>query len=327
MSHFFVLVIGPNVDAQLQPYHEYECTDIRDEYVVDVDVTDKALEEFNKRKAVVRLSDGTVKSRWDEMFYTIAPKYRLGNKQFGLPTGAVELEMSADEARQHGIGYASLEAVAADFFGGFIRDGRCYHTTNPNKKWDWWVIGGRWTGTLLLKSKALGVVGRPGLMTEPAAPGYADQAKAGDIDWQQMRNDKEVKARKLWRMTREITGGLSWESWDDTKLRYPEIETARREYGDQPALVALKASGNSEYSWNIDDNLALDEDTYIQRERDSACSFYAFVRDSVWTERGRIGWFGVSFDEVSRVQWDSMFNQMLDSLDPDTLVTVVDCHI
>ena len=37
MSHFSVMVIGGNVEEQLQPYHEFECTGINDQYVVDVD--------------------------------------------------------------------------------------------------------------------------------------------------------------------------------------------------------------------------------------------------------------------------------------------------
>lgn len=35
MSHFTVLVIGPNYEEQLAPYHEFECTGCDDEYVQD----------------------------------------------------------------------------------------------------------------------------------------------------------------------------------------------------------------------------------------------------------------------------------------------------
>lgn len=45
MSHFSVLVVGDNVEKQLQPYHQYECTGIDDEYVVWVDITDEAKKE------------------------------------------------------------------------------------------------------------------------------------------------------------------------------------------------------------------------------------------------------------------------------------------
>jgi hypothetical protein len=325
------LVIGPDVDAQLQPYHEYECTGIDDEYVVDVDVTDRMIEKFAKPQRVVRLADGRVISRWDNALYTAVARdefnRRIGQKEFALPDGAVELEMPAEDARKHGVGYDTMAACVKEYFGGFERDGRFYHRTNPNKRWDWWVIGGRWTGKLLLKAKARGIVGRAGLMTDPAPVGYCDQALKGDIDFARMRDDAEVKARILWTHTRRLTGGAAWESWDDTRLRYPNIEDARREYHAQPAVELLKASKLREYAWQIDDDLALDMDIFMQRARDKACSFFAFVRDAQWTERGRAGWFGCISDEISDVQWHSMFNRMLDALPDDALLTVVDCHI
>ena len=36
MSHFAVLVIGPDPERQLAPYHEFECTGMDDEYVDNV---------------------------------------------------------------------------------------------------------------------------------------------------------------------------------------------------------------------------------------------------------------------------------------------------
>ena len=53
MSHFTVLVITPDnnpgtLEAALQPFHEYECTGIEDQYVVDVDVTDEVEKAWDK---------------------------------------------------------------------------------------------------------------------------------------------------------------------------------------------------------------------------------------------------------------------------------------
>lgn len=46
MTHFSVLVIGNNPEEQLAPHHEFECTGINDQYVVDVDVTDDYRERY-----------------------------------------------------------------------------------------------------------------------------------------------------------------------------------------------------------------------------------------------------------------------------------------
>ena len=42
MSHFVVLVVGPDPEAQLQPYHEFECTGTIDQYVQSVDILEEA---------------------------------------------------------------------------------------------------------------------------------------------------------------------------------------------------------------------------------------------------------------------------------------------
>ncbi len=342
MSHFTVLVIGDDVTDQLAPFHEYESTGRQDEFVIEVDVTDEVVAHFNEARDLVRLADGTYLSRYSAALYTGEPKHRHGDKTFVLPPGAEErADVPAEEARSHGIGPLTLDDAARDYYGEnvVIRDGAYFKLTNPQAKWDWWQVGGRWTGSLKLKPGRPGVVGKPGLGADPCPPGYADSARKGDVDFDQLRNDAEVKARALWNDTRRITGGLGWDSWDDTLTRYcgPEddqgerdrshLETAQREYRDQPGVALLKASGLSVYSWEIDDDLALDCEVYVKRRRDLACVQHAFIRDKTWVEQGEMGWFGVSHDDVSASQWAKRFNEMLDGLPDDTLLTVVDCHI
>lgn len=48
MSHFSVMVIGPNVEAQLAPYHEFECTGKSDQYVQNVDETAEVLAGYRR---------------------------------------------------------------------------------------------------------------------------------------------------------------------------------------------------------------------------------------------------------------------------------------
>ena len=61
----------------------------------------------------------------------------------------------------------------------------CGYLCNPNAKWDWWELGGRWSDTLKLKP------GRKGNRAdrtwpdtkEPRKRGYCDQAQLKDIDF------------------------------------------------------------------------------------------------------------------------------------------------
>ena len=70
MSHFTVLVIGPNVPEQLAPYHEFECTGRNDQYVQDIDKTAEEHANFLEAKErKVRLADGTIVDPYDPICY------------------------------------------------------------------------------------------------------------------------------------------------------------------------------------------------------------------------------------------------------------------
>ena len=58
---------------------------------------------------------------------------------------------------------------------------------NPDGLYDWYVLGGRWTGYWPAKA---GVVGGPGLMTPEAKTGWFDQVLYGDIDFSLMSNKR-----------------------------------------------------------------------------------------------------------------------------------------
>ena len=51
------------------------------------------------------------------------------------------------------------------------------------EKWDWYVMGGRWSGWLPLKPGCAGVLGEPGVMDNAPVAGGADQASKRDIDF------------------------------------------------------------------------------------------------------------------------------------------------
>jgi len=144
MSHFTVAVItaeqptADHLEGILQPWHEYECTGVDDEYVIDIDVTDELQADFAKH------------AKEGQSFEDFVPYW------------------TSAEVRE---------------------DGRCYRHTNPNAKWDWWTVGGRWTGLLKLKPGSRGHLGHRAWCAEAAEPGTADQARISDIDLTGMAAD------------------------------------------------------------------------------------------------------------------------------------------
>jgi hypothetical protein len=76
MSHFTVLVIGDNVDEQMAPYHEFECTGEDNQYVQDIDITKDARAEFKKDTTTVyQTASGKLQRRftkngnWDLRYF------------------------------------------------------------------------------------------------------------------------------------------------------------------------------------------------------------------------------------------------------------------
>ncbi|MGG4604333.1 hypothetical protein ACLPHM_06015 [Paenalcaligenes sp. Me131] len=289
MSHFAVLVIGPNVKEQLQPYHEFECTGEDDQYVQDVDITEEC---------------------------------RSGGLDgYGLEDETVASESEVNLNDTHKYGFAVVDGE-----GNIIK---AVKRTNPNKKWDWWVVGGRWSGFLKLKAGATGDRGRPGLMGSQAnsGDGYADVALKGDVDFDGMRDEAGREAAVRWDKANTARDGKTWETWEHLRdvVHAGNIGAARDAYHVQEAKDAVaKAMG---HPWDGVDEYLTPRDQYIQQARDSATVLYAFVKDGQWIAKGTMGWFGMSDEDGTQEDWNKKVNEMLDALPDDTLITVVDCHI
>jgi len=192
MSHFTVLVVGENVEELLQPYHEYECTDVDDEYVEIVEITDSVREDYQTSKCSCykNKESGKIYGAFDEMFYrepTIDEKNKIeesdsfstirtcegisfwrkdwNNTGYDtvrvhyLPEGYEEIwatyeqRMSFEDYLKHEEEFSEFSELNQLHYMGYIKDKetsqiKVYDKTNPNSKWDWWVIGGRWSNKL-----------------------------------------------------------------------------------------------------------------------------------------------------------------------------------
>lgn len=134
MSHFTVLVIVEDVEAQLQPFHEFECTGENDQYVQDLDITEIARANFENETGI------GFREFVDDYY-----RYK-----------AVKFGEEPDKEDVHKYGYVLLDE------SGEVS--KVFERTNPNCKWDWYVIGGRWQGFLKLKEGRTGEVGELSLL-------------------------------------------------------------------------------------------------------------------------------------------------------------------
>ena len=309
MSHFTVLVTGPNVEEQLQPYHEFECTGEDDQYVSDIDETEESLKDFEEH------GEGRTFLEFIEYW-----------------TGATLL--TSPPLPSHKFNY-----ILQNEDGSY----KVIRRTNPNSKWDWYQIGGRWSGFFKLKPEGSGALGDRSLLMRnepPVKSGRADVAYKGDIDFAGMEEDARLKATERYDFFESLISSLpenerSFIPWKECwkHLNTENIDEVRAFYNSQPVieLIAKLKIGDNELSdhlqWNTDD-YAVSRDEFIERGVDSSWSVFALLHRGEWISRGDMGWWGCVSNEVDDEEgYRKYVRTLIHALPDDTLLTLVDCHI
>lgn len=263
MSHFPVLVIGDHPERFLAPYHEFECTGYDDEYVQTIDETEEYRENYEEdTKRMLVSPEGERYEYYDERFYTKVPteEERIksgrdpGENFHEVPEGWTEQVVPAKDlmtftewVREHEStvdgerpwelhpGQEKTEDHKYRYIEFDENDEvvRIIRRTNPNKKWDFWVLGGRWSRYFKLKPEAefnIDHVGGGDLYTKEGSfdpehfnendPWFkknreewvaklieahsTDHAQVKDIDFEATRDRAEARAREQFTKWREI---------------------------------------------------------------------------------------------------------------------------
>lgn len=337
MSHFSVLVIADDPEAALQPFHEFECTGTVDQYIVDIDETDEKRKEFETgTRSMVKMPDGSLVPSYDDRWYRKPTAEELAGNRFAdrireIPAKYEQLEVKfasvgdwaeyvgakvvhpgedIDLNDEHKFGY-----VQVDEAGQIVK---AIRRTNPNRKWDWWQEGGRWSNKLLRKDGT-----------------RCDSALAGEIDWDGMVAAKAEDAAKTYDAVLTVLAGRPVITWAQAYARVKAgeltIDAARELYNGQQVvkeLIAAKAIDDWHGSETLSKVMASERADYTRRESETNASTWALLHNGVWSERGDMGWFGMSdATDESTAKATADFWQIVRALPPEQLVTVVDCHI
>lgn len=355
MSHFTVLVIGPDPEKQLAPFDENLDTP---EYCKG-----EVSEEEKERFVDYYTRNGENPDGLDyDGLYPIKGKDWDGGKNKKNPTTGVWEEFS---------------------------------TYNPKSKWDWYQLGGRWSGLLKLKPKMLlpfhldGFTpaevnnfvelyksNRKKFMTvtskyngktesirkaiadiidsmanlqfpehklgdkswfnegEEIAAGYADQALKRDIDFEGMRNEAEARCREEYDRVLVIFGGEIpkvehlWATIIDKENPFfgPMTIDEKRDFYHAQAGPLKAKELHSQLGWNFDlDEYQKPLEQLVKEARQEAGQTFGVLKDGVWYEKGEMGWWACVSNEKD--DWSAEYAKLLDEIPDDTLVSVYDCHI
>lgn len=189
-------------------------------------------------------------------------------------------------------------------------------TYNPQSKWDWYEIGGRWSGMLALKPEKLGIYNRrihSGLPSDPTKimewlkkeKGTAN--KNVDICY--------LKDLDLEGMLKEDTERITREYYDAVDWLYKELMTGK-DINDLTNTLYFEYGIQNE---SLEEKLA----------RQAVFSTHAVVDDKGWHEASKMGWWAVTYDEKETEQtWAQKFAERFLSNPTDkTVIVVTDCHI
>lgn len=178
--------------------------------------------------------------------------------------------------------------------------GKYGYWENPNRKWDWYSIGGRWAGSLKVKKGTSSTedLTRMSLVFPTPKKFDTDQARKSDIDFESMKEEKIREAE---------------ETWAEYELK-------------------LKSGEQFHPYWEF--GIEINEDTketetkeQFIRKRSSGFQTFAFLKDGKWYERGNMGWWGIVTDKKESDDWISEYQSLLDTISDDEYITIVDCHI
>ncbi len=358
MSHFAVLVTSKNeiteelLTPMMQPWHEFECTGYDDEYVRDMNITEDALSILDKEvwfgaplkpgaselpeengvyytygedRAKEHLVDGGTKGTKREYIAQAGiseVEYIVDYYGYKVVGPDEELDREGD----HKYGYLRVDAD-----GGLVQ---VVDRTNPNKKWDYWLIGGRYSNRLRVKGH----------------PVPCNVAQYGQLDLDAMKasitsdRDKYVGAacrgviekhphldrREICRIWSDFVPLQEELRADMEKLakrpdNYSEWVTANYPSNDA-RHQCFKHGIQSAFYWHagVPDTVA-DIDAWINDPE--PLSMFAFLHEDTWNERGEMGWWATVTDEKDEAVWQRACRELFDSLEPTDWIAIVDCHI
>ena len=329
MSHFTVAIItegeptAEQIEKALAPYQENNMCDCPKEYLEFHSYSKEYKEEYETGTTEkVRLNDGTLVYPWADCLYK-----KVTEEEFNK--AKEEKQPTMYRCNKHYVKY-KLEDIGAELvtipfkelyptFENYLED---YHDLtkdeetldygyweNPNAKWDWWQIGGRWAGLLKVSldcencgigEKSWGW-GSENPYTNTDKYKKVDSARIKDLIFPDYEKEYE-KAKRFWEMLIEGQPPKNTEEQEQIKWNYYRPEYYLKTY--------------------------VNKETYAECE--ATFHTYAIItKDGRWVAKGEMGFWGISSEEKDQVvEYIKKYKEnVFDNATDNDYITIVDCHI
>lgn len=195
-----------------------------------------------------------------------------------------------------------------------MKNGNHLTTYNPNSRWDWYSIGGRWRNLLLTNKENEDVISETSLedlmnkganLTKKAPEGYkwVDGARIKDIDFKKAIEFENTyqKAIRFWETYIEGQEPVTEEEKEDIKWAYYKKEYYIERYGTK--------------------------ENYAKMQSTFTC--WALLDETGWHEKGKMGWWAMADDtKESEVLFTEKFTETINKPEnQEKYLIIVDCHI
>lgn len=347
MSHFSVAVRVPgsvalskvesHVRAMLIPYKESGCGDDDPpelkKHLEFHDTEDEYKAEYETEGVeMVELPDGGHVT-WDERF-RVSGSFGTGSDTHKVPDGLRTVEV------KHKDRYASLEVFAKEWHGTAERDPktkRFGYWQNPQKKWDWYQIGGRWSGKFRVRPASVVIMGERSWANEgkKIPDNRADVCRIRDLDWDTIAVEARDRTAEFWQEWRAFLAGKQFPAFEGP--RESALDLGWLECKDETELTGSEFWKEKWSRQNTPGVNRFDVVTAEPKEAEWTTRLLAhfnpirpwgFMDADGWRERGRMGWFGSSDatpDTTKKNEQD--FFAWVRSGDASDWIVCVDCHI
>lgn len=196
------------------------------------------------------------------------------------------------------------------------KEGAYGYYRNPDAKWDWWQIGGRWKNVFLVpESVDLSI---PGSVFESqevnASSGcrWVFGARKSDIQWTKMHKlFLDIHRDAFQKLKKWFFKGIEPEGKSPTMFK--------REDGIYKLydLVYIKSDTLNDYIQRVGVNPGIR----------FPCNTYAFIDATGWHGFGDMGWFGIDNNKKDNACWNDEVDAFIASVPDDHFLVSVVCHI
>lgn len=173
MSHFVVIVVGPDYEKQLAPYDENLS-------VAPYVIHSRRNASKELKREVKRYAD-IAKENMVDVYNIPYCKEQLKKYQAMTPKQYWD--------------------YCVDGYENDVHDGNLYSSYSKMAKWDWYALGGRWMGFFRAKEGAKldgAILGECGVGDNKAKPGHYDQIEKGDVDFDGILAKRLADRAKWW---------------------------------------------------------------------------------------------------------------------------------